>query len=210
MARSHQDGPYYLSVNTLIQPMQERKTKVRKATCRSETNELPRFFIRFLTDPGDLVLDPFAGSNTTGAVDASEDLTPEACHSELVSESRTAINHRVHPDLWFHLRFVYLYRPDLVAQAGIYPATAGCLGTRHSTHIKSPFTVIGAPNLVAQCLSAGYTSATQAHSWASVSVTGASECLPFRNLSFDVVLDKSLDTTFSSPFDLGTVLAEKA
>jgi DNA methylase len=25
------------------------------------------FFIRFLTDPGDLVLDPFAGSNTTGA-----------------------------------------------------------------------------------------------------------------------------------------------
>jgi site-specific DNA-methyltransferase (cytosine-N4-specific) len=26
------------------------------------------FFVRFLTDPGDLVLDPFAGSNTTGAV----------------------------------------------------------------------------------------------------------------------------------------------
>ena len=32
------------------------------------TAELPRFFIEFLTDPGDLVLDPFAGSNTTGAV----------------------------------------------------------------------------------------------------------------------------------------------
>ena len=30
--------------------------------------ELPRFFIEFLTEPGDLVLDPFAGSNTTGAV----------------------------------------------------------------------------------------------------------------------------------------------
>ena len=29
---------------------------------------LPEFFITFLTDPGDLVLDPFAGSNTTGAV----------------------------------------------------------------------------------------------------------------------------------------------
>jgi site-specific DNA-methyltransferase (cytosine-N4-specific) len=29
---------------------------------------LPTFFIRFLTEPGDLVLDPFAGSNTTGAV----------------------------------------------------------------------------------------------------------------------------------------------
>ncbi|GIK41178.1 MAG: hypothetical protein BroJett011_50110 [Chloroflexota bacterium] len=29
--------------------------------------DLPKFFIRFLTDPGDVVLDPFAGSNTTGA-----------------------------------------------------------------------------------------------------------------------------------------------
>jgi site-specific DNA-methyltransferase (cytosine-N4-specific) len=30
--------------------------------------ELPRFFIEFLTNPGDCVLDPFAGSNTTGFV----------------------------------------------------------------------------------------------------------------------------------------------
>ena len=30
--------------------------------------ELPRFFIEFLTEPGQMVLDPFAGSNTTGAV----------------------------------------------------------------------------------------------------------------------------------------------
>lgn len=30
--------------------------------------QLPRFFIDFLTDPGDVVVDPFAGSNTTGAV----------------------------------------------------------------------------------------------------------------------------------------------
>ncbi len=29
---------------------------------------LPEFFIRFLTEPGDLVLDPFAGSNVTGSV----------------------------------------------------------------------------------------------------------------------------------------------
>jgi site-specific DNA-methyltransferase (cytosine-N4-specific) len=29
---------------------------------------LPEFYIKFLTDPGDLVLDVFAGSNTTGAV----------------------------------------------------------------------------------------------------------------------------------------------
>jgi DNA modification methylase len=30
--------------------------------------EVASFFIRFLTDPGAVVLDPFAGSNTTGAV----------------------------------------------------------------------------------------------------------------------------------------------
>lgn len=30
--------------------------------------QLPEFFVRFLTDPGDLVLDIFAGSNTTGWV----------------------------------------------------------------------------------------------------------------------------------------------
>ncbi len=30
--------------------------------------ELPRFFIEFLTEPAELVLDPFAGSNTTGAI----------------------------------------------------------------------------------------------------------------------------------------------
>ena len=29
--------------------------------------EIAEFFIRFLTDEGDLVFDPFAGSNTTGA-----------------------------------------------------------------------------------------------------------------------------------------------
>jgi len=34
---------------------------------------LPEFFIRFLTQEGDLVLDPFAGSNTTGAVAESLD-----------------------------------------------------------------------------------------------------------------------------------------
>jgi site-specific DNA-methyltransferase (cytosine-N4-specific) len=28
---------------------------------------LPEFFIRFLTEPNDVVLDPFGGSNTTGA-----------------------------------------------------------------------------------------------------------------------------------------------
>ncbi len=31
-------------------------------------SKLPEFFIRFLTDPGDVVLDIFAGSNTTGSI----------------------------------------------------------------------------------------------------------------------------------------------
>jgi DNA modification methylase len=30
--------------------------------------EVPEFFVKFLTEPGDLVLDPFSGSNMTGAV----------------------------------------------------------------------------------------------------------------------------------------------
>lgn len=34
--------------------------------------EIPEFFVKFLADPGDLVLDPFGGSNTTGA--AAENL----------------------------------------------------------------------------------------------------------------------------------------
>lgn len=34
--------------------------------------DLPRFFIRFLTEPGDVVLDFFAGSNTTGYVAEQE------------------------------------------------------------------------------------------------------------------------------------------
>jgi site-specific DNA-methyltransferase (cytosine-N4-specific) len=29
---------------------------------------LVEFFVKFLTDPGDVVFDPFAGSNTTGFV----------------------------------------------------------------------------------------------------------------------------------------------
>src|SRR3546814_5621712 len=37
--------------------------------------KLPHFFIRFLTDPGDTVLDIFAGSNTTGQVADAEGRT---------------------------------------------------------------------------------------------------------------------------------------
>jgi DNA modification methylase len=43
--------------------------------------ELPRFFIEFLTEPGEIVLDPFAGSNTTGQV--AEGLKRRWCSVEL-------------------------------------------------------------------------------------------------------------------------------
>jgi site-specific DNA-methyltransferase (cytosine-N4-specific) len=45
---------------------------------------IPEYFIRFLTDPGDLVCDPFAGSNTTGAV--AEDLERRWISIELMPE----------------------------------------------------------------------------------------------------------------------------
>lgn len=42
---------------------------------------LPKFFIEFLTEPGDLVFDPFAGSNTTGA--AAEEMNRKWLATEL-------------------------------------------------------------------------------------------------------------------------------
>jgi site-specific DNA-methyltransferase (cytosine-N4-specific) len=48
--------------------IKETKSSGRKIHPARYPAELPRFFIEFLTMPGDLVIDPFAGSNTTGAV----------------------------------------------------------------------------------------------------------------------------------------------
>ncbi len=48
--------------------IKETKAQGRKVHPARFPAELPRFFIQFLTDPGDLVLEPFAGSNTTGAI----------------------------------------------------------------------------------------------------------------------------------------------
>jgi site-specific DNA-methyltransferase (cytosine-N4-specific) len=48
--------------------IKETKAQGRKVHPARFPAELPRFFMEFLTEPGDLVLDPFAGSNTTGAV----------------------------------------------------------------------------------------------------------------------------------------------
>lgn len=45
---------------------------------------LPKFFIKMLTDPGDIVLDPFAGSLTAGAV--AEELERQWIGGEAVEE----------------------------------------------------------------------------------------------------------------------------
>ena len=50
------------------QYIKQSKTLGKKIHPARFPAELPRFFIEFLTEPGDVVLDPFAGSNTTGAV----------------------------------------------------------------------------------------------------------------------------------------------
>ena len=51
------------STDRFLQTCRERGIKPHPARM---PEGLAAFFIRFLTDPGDLVLDPFAGSNTTG------------------------------------------------------------------------------------------------------------------------------------------------
>ena len=53
---------------------------------------LPEFFIRLLTDEGDLVVDPFAGSNTTGAV--AEKLTRRWIAVDTVEEYLVASQFR--------------------------------------------------------------------------------------------------------------------
>ena len=53
---------------------------------------LPEFFIKLLTDAGDVVLDPFAGSNTTGA--SAEKLNRKWIAMELVEEYLQASKYR--------------------------------------------------------------------------------------------------------------------
>ncbi len=53
---------------------------------------LPDFFMRFLTDEGDVVLDPFAGSNTTGAV--AENLNRRWLATETVADYLNASKFR--------------------------------------------------------------------------------------------------------------------
>jgi len=54
--------------------------------------ELPNFFIRFLTVPGDLVVDPFAGSNVTGSV--AEELARRWRVSDLREDYLQGSRHR--------------------------------------------------------------------------------------------------------------------
>lgn len=65
------------SLSTLLKATNTRSSEEYLHFCRDKDlpvhparmpRELVEFFINFLTDEGDLVLDPFAGSNTTGAV----------------------------------------------------------------------------------------------------------------------------------------------
>jgi site-specific DNA-methyltransferase (cytosine-N4-specific) len=60
-------------------------------------HNLPEFFIKFLTDPGDLVVDPFAGSNVTGEV--AEGLERYWLAFELVEEYLEGSKFRF-PDLY--------------------------------------------------------------------------------------------------------------
>lgn len=53
---------------------------------------LPDFFMRFLTDEGDVIVDPFAGSNTTGAV--AEGLSRRWVSTETVEEYLAASKFR--------------------------------------------------------------------------------------------------------------------
>lgn len=60
--------------------------------------KLAEFFVEFLTDPGDMVLDPFAGSNTTGAV--AERLKRRWIASELDPIYAQASEVRVRPNAY--------------------------------------------------------------------------------------------------------------
>jgi DNA modification methylase len=57
---------------------------------------LPSFFIKFLTEPNDLVVDPFAGSNTAGA--AAEELDRRWIASEQIEEYLKASRYRFNLD----------------------------------------------------------------------------------------------------------------
>lgn len=58
---------------------------------------LASFFVKFLTDPGDLVVDPFAGSNTTGAI--AEELRRKWISVEANADFAAGSRGRFDPDI---------------------------------------------------------------------------------------------------------------
>jgi DNA modification methylase len=76
--------------------------------------DIPRFFINFLTDAGDIVLDPFAGSNTTGYIAESLDRNWVAIE----------INEEYLRDSIFRFQFPQTGRSDLLfgKEQQLYPS----------------------------------------------------------------------------------------
>jgi site-specific DNA-methyltransferase (cytosine-N4-specific) len=70
-------------------------------------SKLPEFFIKFLTDPGDVVVDIFAGSNTTGS--ACESLDRKWLSFDLDSEYTAASAFRFLPKSAAEKQLLYLY-----------------------------------------------------------------------------------------------------
>ncbi len=85
------------SNSTYLRECRERGIKPHPARF---PHGLPEFFIKFLTEPGDLVIDPFAGSNITGEV--AEQLQRKWTAFELVEEYLEASKFRF-PGLCEHL-----------------------------------------------------------------------------------------------------------
>jgi DNA modification methylase len=80
------------SLGTLLKGTNTRSHDQYQLFCRNEEiplhparmpQELVEFFVRFLTDENDIVLDPFAGSNTTGAVAERLHRRWVSCEAEL-------------------------------------------------------------------------------------------------------------------------------
>jgi site-specific DNA-methyltransferase (cytosine-N4-specific) len=85
------------SLGTLLKGTNTRSNDAYQRFCRDRDlplhparmpRELPEFFIKFLTEEGDLVFDPFGGSNTTGEV--AEELKRRWISSEAQLEYVTA------------------------------------------------------------------------------------------------------------------------
>ena len=80
------------SLGSLLKGTNTRSNEQYQMLCREQgltlhparmPKELPEFFIKFLTEEGDLVFDPFGGSNTTGAMAENLKRRWISCEAEL-------------------------------------------------------------------------------------------------------------------------------